>query len=71
MQVQHKGYLIEVNSYRSTGGKWRPNIHVSLHTGPGVTTQSLIPPETALFDTEAEADAYGAQHGARWIDNRG
>jgi hypothetical protein len=69
MEREYKGWRIEVHSYQSEGGKWRPNIRVWTATGGAVHDQNLVAPTQRLFDTEQESDEYGCQEALVWIDS--
>jgi hypothetical protein len=69
MKVHHERYSIEVFSYRA-GDKWRPEIRMSRRSGTEVRTEQLLVPETVLFDSPAESDAYGVQIAKSVIDER-
>jgi len=65
----YKGRSIEVISYPSEGGKWRPTVKVITQaTGSQIHDQGLVVPGRLSFDTEIAADDYGYQLAMKWID---
>jgi hypothetical protein len=71
MEREHKGWQIEVNSYRSEGDKWRPNIRFWTRIAGSAREENLVVPAHRLFDTERESDEYGCQQASDWIDMNG
>ena len=71
MEREHKGWQIEVNSYRSEGDKWRPNIRFWARIAGSAREKSLVVPAHRLFDTERESDEYGCQQASDLIDING
>ena len=69
MEREHDHWTIEVNSYESEQGKWRPIVTVSIETKhAAVLTRRLVTPAEWAFDTEQESDERGYQHAVTWID---
>lgn len=71
IELEHKGYRIEVSSYRSEGGRWRPAVSIDLHTGSSIHSKQLGAPAGVLLETEAESDQYGVAIAVKWIDDQG
>jgi hypothetical protein len=69
-EVQYKGRHIEMQSYRSDGGRWRPKAVVITSDGGSVHTELLFGPLDAMFETQGEADAYAVRMAHLWIDER-
>jgi hypothetical protein len=69
--VQYKGWLIEVQSYESDGGRWRPKAIVSISEGGEVRTYQVPAPPNVSFDTEPKANAYAVPMAKKWIDDKG
>jgi hypothetical protein len=70
-ELQYKGWVIEAQSYKSDGGRWRPKALVSIHEGGSVTTRPVPAPLSVMFDTEQNADAYAFEMAKKWIDDNG
>ncbi len=69
--VEYKGWLIEAQSYKSDGGRWRPKALVSIHEGGSLRTHLVPAPLDKMFDTEEQADAYAIPMAKKWIDDKG
>jgi hypothetical protein len=67
--AEHRGYTIEVQSYRSDGDQWRPKAVVSVFEGGAVQLKTVNAPLDVVFDTEAEADARSLAMAKKWIDD--
>jgi hypothetical protein len=71
LEREHHGRTIEVKSYKSAEGRWRPGVKVeTLLTASTIHVQPVPVPRAALFDSEGQADEYGYQLAARWIDEQ-
>ena len=71
LEREHNGRTIEVKSYKSTDGRWRPGAKLeTLLTASSIRVQTVPVPRDALFDSEEEADEYGYQLAASWIDEQ-
>ncbi len=69
IEREHKHWTIEVNSYETGKGRWRPSVVVSIdRTLAEVITRTLVTPPDWAFDTEQESDERGYQLGVTWID---
>ena len=71
MGREHKGYRIEVRSYRAPGGLWRPEIRLAVPYQGRVTERQLVAPPDRRFETQEQADQYGMQHAILWIETHG
>ncbi len=69
--VQYKSWVIEPQSYKSDGERWRPKALVSIHEGGSVRVHHVAAPLDVMRDTEADADAYAVEMAKKWIDDRG
>ncbi len=69
--VEYKGWVIEAQSYKSDGGRWRPRALVSIHDGGSLRTHHVPAPLDVMRDTEADADAYAVEMAKKWIDDKG
>jgi hypothetical protein len=69
--VQYKGWVIEAQSCKSDGDRWRPKALVSIHEGGSVRTRPVPAPLNVLFDTEQNAHAYAIEMAKKWIDDDG
>ena len=69
IEREHKEWTVEVNSYETGEGKWRPSVVLSIHRKSAeVVTRTLLTPHDWAFDTEQESDERGYQLGVTWID---
>lgn len=71
MSHEHKGYRIDVRSYRAAGGLWRPEIRLAVPSDGRLMERQLVTPSDRLFQTEEQSDQYGMQHAILWIDRHG
>jgi hypothetical protein len=71
MGHEHKGYRIDVRSYRSPAGRWRPEIRLAVTYNGRLTERQLFTPPDRLFETEEQANQYGVDHAILWIDKHG
>jgi hypothetical protein len=71
IEENHRGQKIEVRSYLSEGGKWRPDVKVEVYDAGTVTVKSLVAPASLLLETEQESDRAGVTLARRWIDDHG
>ena len=71
MDRDYKGWRVEVVSYLSEGGRWRPDVRLWVGSGGTVRERSITAPGDKLFATERESDAYGHALAALWIDENG
>ncbi len=55
--LQYKGWVIEAQSYKSDGDRWRPKAVVSTREGGSHHTYPVAAPLDVMHDTEADADA--------------
>ncbi len=69
--VQYKSWVIEPQSYKSDGERWRPKALVSIHEGGSVRVHHVAAPLDVMRDTEADADACAVEMAKKWIDDRG
>jgi hypothetical protein len=67
--IKYRGHLIETQSYRLPGGRWRPKVLVSIYAGGPVHQKLLIAPLDDMCNTEEAADAYAIAMAKRWIDD--
>jgi hypothetical protein len=71
LEREHNGRTIEVKSYKSTDGRWRPGVKVeTLLTANSIRVQTVPVPRNTLFDSEGQADECGDQLAVRWIDEQ-
>ncbi len=69
--VHYKGWVIEAQSYKSDGNRWRPKALVSVYQGGSVRVHQVPAPLDATHDTHANANAYAVEMAKKWIDDRG
>ena len=69
--VRYKGWVIEAQSYKSDGNRWRPKALVSVYQGGSVRVHQVPAPLDATHDTEEDANAYAVAMAKKWIDDRG
>ena len=69
--IQYKGWVIEAQSYKSDGERWRPKALVSSHEGGSVRVHHVPAPLCVTHDTEADANAYAVQMAKTWVDDKG
>jgi hypothetical protein len=69
--IQYKGLVIEVQSHKSDGDRWRPKAIVTSHERGSLHTHTVPAPLSVMFDTEQSADAYAVEMAKKWIDERG
>jgi hypothetical protein len=69
--VEYKGWVIEAQSYKSDGNRWRPKALVSVYQGGSVRVHQVPAPLDATHDTEEDANAYAVAMAKKWIDDRG
>jgi hypothetical protein len=62
--------VIEAQSYKSDGGRWRPKAVVSIHEGGNVRIRPLTSFKE-MRDTEADANTYALAMAKKWIDDEG
>jgi len=67
----YKGWVIEAQSYKSDGDRWRPKALVSVFQGGSVRVHQVPAPLDATHDTEEDANAYAVAMAKKWIDDRG
>ena len=65
-----QGRVIETQSYKSDGDRWRPKALVSVFQGGSVRVHQ-VPALDATHDTEEDANAYAIAMAKKWIDDRG
>ncbi len=68
-EVEYKGWLIEAQSYKSEGDRWRPKALLSIHEGGSVRIRPLTSFKE-MRDTEADANTYALQMAKTWIDEK-
>lgn len=71
MNREYKDWRIEVNSYRSEGGKWRPDIRLWTRVGGTAYEKNPTAPAEWLFDSPEDSDEHGYQLAVDWIDSHG
>src|SRR5229473_849016 len=59
--VQYKSWVIEPQSYKSDGERWRPKALVSIHEGGSVRVHHVAAPLDVMRDTEVDANE-GLRH---------
>jgi hypothetical protein len=67
----YKGWVIESQSYKSDGDRWRPKAPVSVFQGGSVRVHQVPAPLDATHDTAEDANAYAVAMAKKWIDDRG
>ena len=67
---EYRGCGIEVQSYRSDGGRWRPKAIVSISDGRTLRLNPVFAPLERTFDTEQDADAYAVLMAQKWVDDK-
>jgi hypothetical protein len=60
--------IIEPQSYRSDGERWRPKALVITHQGGSVGTEPVSTSLDQTFATEEEANTYAVKMAKRWVD---
>jgi hypothetical protein len=69
--VEYKGWVIEAQSYKSEGGRWRPKALLIVREGGHIIEHHVPAPLDVMRDTEEQADAYAVLMAKKWIDDRG
>ena len=69
--IHYKGWVIEAQSYKSDGNRWRPKALVSVFQDGSVRVHQVPAPLDATHDTEKDANAYAVAMAKKWIDDRG
>ncbi len=70
-EFEHRGRRIELQSYRSDGGRWRPKALVIAFSGGSVHHKLVNAPVNITFDSEQEANGYALPMAKKWIDENG
>jgi hypothetical protein len=66
----YKGWVIEAQSYKSDGDRWRPK--ASSASSRAVVSECIRYLRLdATHDTEEDANAYAVAMAKKWIDDRG
>jgi len=68
IERDHRGWTIEVTSYETDKGTWRPSVVVSIDRTSAEVTRTLVTPPDWVFDTEQQSDEHGYQLAVTWID---
>jgi hypothetical protein len=69
--IHYKGWVIEAQSYKSDGNRWRPKALVSVYQGGSVRVHQVPAPLDATYDTEQDANTYAVAMAKKWVDDRG
>ena len=68
--VEYKGWVIEGQSYRSDGDRWRPHALAIIHVGRSTREHHVSALPDVMYDTEQDANAYAVAMATKWIDNQ-
>jgi hypothetical protein len=67
---EYRGRIIEPQSYRTAGERWRPKALIIPNQGASVRTSPVVAPPDKTFATEEEANNYAVEMAKRWVDER-
>lgn len=68
--LDHRGRIIEPQSYLSDGDRWRPKAVLGTHEDRSVRPLPIVAHVNITFATEREANAYAVEMTKKWIDER-
>jgi hypothetical protein len=68
--VEYHGRIIEPQSYRTDGERWRPKALIIPNQGGSVRTSPVFAPPHKTFATEEKANGYAVEMARRWVDKR-
>jgi hypothetical protein len=68
--VEHKGWVVEGQSYNSDGDRWRPHARAIFHVGRSTREHHVSALANVMYDTEQDANAYAVAMAIKWIDNQ-
>jgi hypothetical protein len=68
--IEYRGHFIEVQSYESDGGRWRPKALVSIYQAGTLHQKWVTAPVDVLCDSEEAADTYSLAMAKKWIDDK-
>lgn len=69
-EIEHRCRIIEPQSYRTAGERWRPKALIIPNQGGSVRTSPVFAPPDKTFATEEEANRYAVEMAKRWVDER-
>jgi hypothetical protein len=68
--VEYKGWVIEAQSHKSDGDRWRPHALAIIYVGPSTREHHVSALPNDMYDTEQDANAYAVEMAKMWIDSQ-
>jgi hypothetical protein len=67
--IEYRGHFIAIQSYESTGKRWRPKAVVSIYRSGALHRQVVAAPSEVLLESEDAAETYALAMAKKWIDD--